>query len=272
MPIPILHIQNACGQPHQGVILKKSQIKELLPIAGGDYKIHLFPKEKCNYKNEYLIDLANMCFSKITEEPFQVFLGGDHSTSFATILGSLKKYGPSLRVLWMDAHADIHSPETSPSGNTHGMPVRFLMNKTPFKDFPRLKANQIMYVGLRSVEEEEWDFIHQKGIKYITAEAFLQNPAAAYTKIQRFVRNRPTHFSFDVDSLDPAIMPSTGTSETGGLLLDHFYTLLKNMRELSAPFFAMDIMEYNPHIGTREERRTSKETMRDIFATLAIPF
>jgi arginase len=261
--IPLFVIQNANGQPHKGVILEKSQVRDLIPP--NKYKISFFSKEKCG-KSNTVPSLAKSCLSMLDHD-FAVFLGGDHSTSFSTILASLKKYGPECRILWIDAHADIHSPETSPSGNEHGMPARFLMTHS-FADIPRLKPNQIMYLGLRSVESEEWDFIHRKKIRYITAETFLKDPLDAYAKIRRFVKDRPLHLSLDVDSLDPSIMKSTGTAETGGLSFDHLERIWNDCL-WSADFFAMDIMEYNPEIGRAEEKRVSKDTMRSIFEMIA---
>jgi arginase len=254
--IPILHIQNASGQKHRGVILEKSQIERLIPSPlDVQYQISLFTESENENAN-----LVNRCVSQLEESPFCIYLGGDHSTSFATILASLEKYGAELRVLWVDAHADIHSPETSPSGNTHGMPVRFLMTHPS-----QLKPEQIMYVGLRSVENEEWDFIHSNNIRYITAECFLKDPAASYSEIRAFLENRPVHFSFDVDALDPSIMPSTGTAEENGLNLEEFYEILSICNDAGAPFFAIDIMEYNPMVGTISEKKNAMNTMRHLF-------
>lgn len=277
MQIQLTVIQNAKGQPRQGVILHKEQVEELIyneedPLVPLDeqkpYKIHIF--SSTHFQNPFfgMYHLANSCFFRVCDHSFNVFLGGDHYTSFGTIMGSLKQYGSALRVLWIDAHADIHSFETSPSGNMHGMPVRFLLTHH-FPDIPQLLPEQILYVGLRSVEKEEWDFIRANDIQYITAAAFLKQTDLAYELIEDFVRDSPLHLSLDVDSLDPSIMRSTGTAESGGLLFPHIQRMLEDSKRVAAPFFGMDIMEYNPLIGTEEEKRVSKETMRQLFQTVA---
>jgi arginase len=264
MSIPLVVIQNAKGQPNQGVILQRNQVEELISEYKDIYEIKIIPSIPFRTPQFEMYYLANICFSKIDENDFTLFLGGDHYSSFATILGSLKKYDSRLRILWIDAHADIHSMKTSPSGNMHGMPVRFLMTHS-FIDTPILKPEQIMYIGLRSVESEEWDFIHQKNIKYITAEEFHKSPEKAYQRIGEFVKDSPLHISLDVDSLDPSIMCSTGTAVLGGLLLSHLQRILHTSNKNTESIVALDLMEYNPTIGSEEEKRVSKETMKSIF-------
>jgi arginase len=145
----------------------------------------------------------------------------------------------------------------------HGMPVRFLMTHN-YSEFPRLKPHQIMYVGLRSVEQQEWDFIHENNIQYITSDRCLRFTDSSYEKIKEFIEDRPLHLSLDVDSLDPSIMFSTGTSVSDGLLLCHFSRIIEYAKKLASPFFAIDIMEYNPTIGNAEEKSISKQTMKEI--------
>jgi arginase len=264
MSIPLVVIQNAKGQPNQGVILQRSQVEDLIFKYRENFEIKIIPSIPFRTPQFEMYYLANICFCKVSENDFTLFLGGDHYSSFATILGSLKTYDSNLRILWIDAHADIHSPETSPSGNMHGMPVRFLITHS-FIDTPLLNPEQIMYVGLRSVETEEWDYIHKNNIQYITAVDFHASPEAAYQKIGEFVEAGILHISLDVDSLDPSIMYSTGTAEQNGLLLPHIQDIFHISKEKAKKVVAMDIMEYNPTIGSEEEKQISKDTMELLF-------
>jgi arginase len=261
----IFIIQNDKGQKKSGVILEREQVEEL--IVNHTERIEIFPKKYFENPEFGIYELSKACFSLINNHSFNIFLGGDHYTSFGTILGSLKKYGNTFKLLWIDAHADIHSWETSPSKNMHGMPLFFLMNHS-FTNIPQLQPEQILYVGLRSVEVEEWNSIHKNRIKYITAKDFLEKEEESYYQMIDFLKDSYLHISLDVDGLDPSIMPSTGTSIKGGLLLTHFDHIIKKAMKYSKSFFAIDIMEYNPDIGTDEEKKRSKDTMKDIFRSL----
>ena len=92
-----------------------------------------------------------------------VFLGGDHGISMATIAG-VSQNVDDLQILWIDAHADVNTPKTSPSGNLHGMPVAHLMGLTDNKDFECLNPLQINYIGLRSVDKDEAYWINQNKV------------------------------------------------------------------------------------------------------------
>jgi arginase len=130
-----------------------------------------------------------------------------------------------------------------------------------FPDIPQLLPEQLFYVGLRSVEHAEMDFVKQHHIRHITAREFNVNPQKAIDSIVQFTQNRPLHISLDVDSLDPVYMPSTGTPVSNGLLLEDLLELLRDIRRGSISVYA-DIMEYNPEIGSHKERNISIETMR----------
>ena len=102
-------------------------------------------------------------------------MGGDHSVALGSVAAILKAR-PETGIIWIDAHADINTPITSPSGNMHGMPVSFLMKLEGtqgfdelqwMKDVPALKPNQIAYVGLRDIDEDERNVLRQSGIESI---------------------------------------------------------------------------------------------------------
>lgn len=250
----ILIIQNSRGQGHRGVELSKTDIHKIVAHRTL-YEIY----DKSHFTNCYdsMLQLGEFCFK---HPELKLFIGGDHFTSFGTVLSSLMRYGTEFRLVWIDAHTDIHSFESSPSKNLHGMVVRMLMTHT-FPDIPRLLPSQLIYVGLRSVEHVEMDFVKQNHIRHITAREFNANPQKAIDSIVQFTQNRPLHISLDVDSLDPVYMPSTGTPVSNGLLLEDLLELLRNIRRGSKSVYA-DIMEYNPEIGSHKQKKISIETMR----------
>jgi arginase len=258
----ILIIQNSRGQGHRGVELSKTDIHKIIKYPTS-YEI--YDKSHFTNCNDSMLELALYCFKR---PEFKLFIGGDHFTSFGTVLSSLMRYGNEFRLVWIDAHTDIHSFESSHTKNLHGMVVRMLMTHT-FPDIPRLLPSQLIYVGLRSVDPAEMEFVKQHHIRHITAREFNNNPRKAIDYILKFTQKRPLHISFDVDSLDPAYMPSTGTPVSNGLMIGY---LLELLRDLHQGYGCMnvyaDIMEYNPEIGTHQEKEVSIETMRKCIGIL----
>jgi arginase len=175
-------------------------------------------------------------------------MGGDHLASFATILASLRKYRNNFKLIWLDAHTDIHSFDTSVSWNLHGMVVRLLMTHT-IKDVPLLHSDQILYIGLRSIDDEEIKFIQSNNINMISMEEWKTNKKASFEKLGNFVIYNNVHISLDVDVLDPSIMSSTGTPVENGMSVEDIDNIIYIIREYSISHFATDIMEFNPQLG-----------------------
>lgn len=138
-----------------------------------------------------------------------------------TVSGTLSKH-PNAVVVWVDAHADINTVATTPTGNLHGMPVGFLLGLPSTETVPEfgwlkptLKANSIVYIGLRDVDPGEKSLLREHGVT-----AFGMHDVDKHgigTVVRRALdavnphRDRPIHLAFDVDALDPSVAPSTGT-------------------------------------------------------------
>lgn len=170
-------------------------------------------------------------------------LGGDHSISAATLPGFFDMYRDRALVLWIDAHADINTTSTSPSGNAHGMPLAKVFglerNTVPQQYLPSFA--QLAYVGLRSIDPAE-----QKVLDVHDVAQFGVNDIA---RIVDMARDRRVYVSFDVDCLDPSAMPSTGTPVPGGIGIDDALCFLTEVRRTcSIPCF--DVVEFNPSIGS----------------------
>eukprot|EP01111_Echinosteliopsis_oligospora_P009122 TRINITY_DN2617_c0_g1_i1.p1 TRINITY_DN2617_c0_g1~~TRINITY_DN2617_c0_g1_i1.p1 ORF type:complete len:251 (-),score=76.97 TRINITY_DN2617_c0_g1_i1:49-801(-) len=196
-------------------------------------------------------------------------LGGDHSIAVGSISGILK-LRPETFVVWVDAHADINTPSTSPSGNMHGMPVALLTRLAePIDGFdwlhqtPPLPTSNIAYIGLRDLDDGEVELIKKHNI---TAFFMSHVKELGIHEIMRRVLesagNKTIHLSFDVDGIDPAHTPSTGTPVSDGLSLDDGLYICKTLAETNR-LLSVDLVEVNPALGNKEEaQKTCEATIK----------
>lgn len=178
--------------------------------------------------------LADMVESKIREGKFPLILGGDHSIGVGSLTGILRAR-PDTGIIWVDAHADLNTPEFSGSGNMHGMPIGLLLDhpnggvdhsKLPGFEFlidgPRISPDQIVYVGLRDVDRTEREWIRELGIQaYTMYDIDHYGIGGVMDRASKHLLkdnpDRPLHLSYDIDSVDPVLAPATGTAVRGGL-------------------------------------------------------
>ena len=192
----------------------------------------------------------------------RVNIGGDHSMSIATVAHSLNNY-EGLKIIWIDAHADINTSYSSDTGNIHGMPLGYLTNLDTNENFyyicNHLPFKDILYIGIRDIDKFENNVI--KDIDVIDTDEF--NNSKTIDKIDSFVGNNPIHLSLDIDGLDPSYMPSTGTTSDKGLNLDLVKNLLDHLHENKRKQIKnVDICEFNPKIGSSEDvSKTLKNIM-----------
>lgn len=195
---------------------------------------------------------------------FVLTLGGDHSVGLGSVAGILTAR-PETGVIWVDAHADINTPEISPSGNTHGMPVAFLMKlidhtKVPgmqwLSTVPTLKREQIVYIALRDVDDGERALLRTHNIKAFTMQHVDRYGIGKVCEMALdHLSNRTLHLSFDIDSCDPAIAPSTGTTVRGGLTFREAHFVAEAISD-SGRLASMDMVEVNPNLTTSNGTET----------------
>lgn len=171
---------------------------------------------------------------KLIKEGYRpILFGGDHSISIGTISAASNNY-EDLNVLWIDAHADINDENTSPSGNIHGMPLSFLLgygneklaNLGGFNK--KIKTENIMYIGLRSVDEGEKKIIEEKNIKAIYYnEVEEMGIDRLIEEINEFFEGKNLHISFDFDSMDPKIFPAVSTPVPNGFTKEEIEKIFK---------------------------------------------
>lgn len=205
---------------------------------------------------------------KINQTQPIITFGGDHSIGLSTV-SAFNDYwagkGKDLQVIWIDAHADINTPETSSSGSSHGMPVGFLtgLNKAPcpyLKFVNKLRFDQITYIGLRDLDPPEVEFINGYNIKAYTAGNICPQ---MLDEIKNKTKGKPVHISLDIDSLDPSLAPCTGTTSPNGLLISDIDNIFKTFEP--EQLTSLDIAEFNPQIGSVDELTKTVMSINWIF-------
>jgi len=186
---------------------------------------------------------------------FVLTLGGDHSTAVGSIAGVCDAWN-DLGVVWVDAHADFNTPASSPSGNFHGMPLAALCGVFPLHEVAGfewfrapLSAKDVVIVGARALDVEEAALLAVHGVRVFSAdEVFCRGMDAVMDDALAHLLARgprPLHLSFDIDALDAALVPGTGTPEPAGLALDEAETLCRRLRD-TGMLVGMDLVEVNP--------------------------
>jgi arginase len=207
---------------------------------------------------------------------FPVFLGGDHSIAMGTVSAvarhCLAQQKP-VHVLWIDAHADYNTPETSPSGNLHGMPLALLCGEPGFDEtfggewLGRIDPTNVAIFGARSIDRDERRLVQARGIEVIDMRKLDQLGVVA--SIQKIIDKAQSagahlHVSFDVDSLDPAIAPGGGTLVPGGLSYREAHLIMAMLHD-SGVVGSLDVVELNPFL---DHGGKSATLMVDLVASL----
>jgi arginase len=192
---------------------------------------------------------------------FPLILGGDHSLSMGSVSGMARyaaEKGRPLFVLWLDAHSDFNSPEISPSGNMHGMPVAFFSGHAEFaeilpKDRPLIDPRNVFQVGIRSIDPREREEIQKHGVNVFDMRSIDEQGVAA---IMRHIlstiekANGLLHVSLDVDFLDPDIAPGVGTTVPGGTTFREAHLVMEMLSD-SGLVSSLDLVELNPFLDDR---------------------
>lgn len=241
---------------------------DLLPASDPDHRNMKKPRAVSAVTQQ----LSSQVYSHAREGRFVLTLGGDHSIAIGTISGTAKavreRMGREMAVIWVDAHADINTPETSDSGNIHGMPVSFLTGLTSDekeKPFGWLEADQkispakLVYIGLRDVDRGEKKILRENNIKAFSMHDIDRHGIGKVMDMALgwIGQDTPIHLSFDVDALDPMWAPSTGTPVRGGLTLREGDFIAECVHGTGS-LVALDLVEVNPSL----EEHGAQETVR----------
>ena len=190
-----------------------------------------------------------------------IMLGGDHCLaigSIAAVAKHCRENGKTLRVLWLDAHADFNTSELTPSGNIHGMPVACLCGMGPEAlttlggMTPAITPAQVRQIGIRSVDPGEKRLVKEHGLdiydmRYIDEVGMRRTLEEALDGVDA---NTHLHMSFDVDMLDPAIAPGTGTRVPGGVNYREAQLIMEMVAD-TGRLGSLDLVEVNPALDRR---------------------
>ena len=209
--------------------------------------------------------LADEVDDALSAHGFPIILGGDHSLALGTVTGAANfaaRQDRPLFLLWLDAHSDFHTPETTTSGNLHGTPVAYIAGRdgfAPFPPFPKpIPAERICLYGIRSVDPAEHTALLQHDIAIndmrVLDERGIVAPLREFLDTVRAAQGM-LHVSLDVDFLDPAIAPAVGTTVPGGTTFREAHLVMELLHE-SALVTSLDLVELNPFLD--ERGRTAK--------------
>jgi arginase len=180
-----------------------------------------------------------------------LFMGGDHSIAVGTIGGVT--HSDPCGVIWVDAHGDFNTPESSPSGNLHGMPLATLMGLGAEalvnlgRPGPKLTASEVVVIGARDLDPKERQLIKKSGIGIYTMRQIDERGIAAVARevLARLSHLPRLHISLDMDALDPFEAPGVGTPVGGGLTYREAHLLMEVIAD-SGRVGSVDVVEINP--------------------------
>ena len=286
--IKLIEVPSEIGAGTRGASLGIDAIKIAALDFMSNFFIH-FPSEKVPHENKLLYEPIESPYAKrikgivsmyervskavndsIKNNFFPVVLSGDHSTAGATLAGiKMARPKSKLGVIWIDAHADLHTPYTTPSGNLHGMPLAAAINedneenavhqldeetkkywnqlKNMGKIAPKVLPEDVVFISLRDYEKEEKHLIDKYGIKVIsTNEVRRKGPENIVRAVIRYLGDcTDIYISFDVDSLDSSISKGTGTPVNNGLREREVEDLISKFMQ-NRKICCFEIAEVNP--------------------------
>lgn len=212
--------------------------------------------------------LAEQVYEHAKEGRFALQIGGDHSMAIGTISGVARavkeRLGADIKVIWVDAHADINTVETTETGNLHGMPVSFLagLNKETIDGLDWidvcLKPENLVYIGLRDVDKDEKEVLKKNKIKCFSMHEVDRYGIGSVVDmaVEHLSKGdgaqSPIHLSFDIDALDPSVAASTGTPVRGGLTFREGHYICEALFA-TGRLVGLDMVEVNPALGEHHE-------------------
>ncbi|WP_026692928.1 arginase [Peribacillus kribbensis] len=234
-------------------------------IIGRAERLHN-PNERL--KNLKLVAEGNEALAEKVDQiiengKFPLVLGGDHSIAIGTLAGVAKHY-QNLGVIWYDAHGDLNTEETSPSGNIHGTPLAaslgfgnpVLTNLHGYS--PKVKPENVVVIGARALDEGEKELIKEQGIKvYTMHEIDRMGMAGVMEEAIQYLKSKTdgVHLSLDLDGLDPIDAPGVGTPVMGGITYRESHLAMEMLAE-SEIITSAEFVEVNPILD--ERNRTAK--------------
>lgn len=220
---------------------------------------------KARFKDEILTvceQLAVATFRAMKNDEWPLIIGGDHSIAMGSVSGVSKFYkesGQTMGLIWFDAHGDMNLPESSPSGNVHGMPLSHLLGMGD-KDLssihgvhPAVTPDKVVLIGIRDIDDIERKIVNDSGVTAFTMRDIdLLGMKEVSRRAIEIVSTDTAgfHVSFDVDGCDPEVIPGSGTLVPGGVNFREAHLLLEECAA-NGNLRSMDVVELNPFLDKR---------------------
>ena len=221
-------------------------------------------------------DLADEVALALRANEFPVVIGGDHSVAIGTWSGVARAIAEPIGLLWIDAHLDSHTPETSYSGAIHGMPLACLLGRGDKRllnigrEGSQISAAHTVVLGPRSYEPEELEFLQRMQVRIIDSEEIDRRGfAACLEEAIAIIASAPAGFgvTLDLDAIDPRLAPGVGSPEPDGLVVHDVVEAMRRIGGLPG-LKALEIVEYNPD---RDRHGTTAGLISDLIAELLPP-
>ena len=225
-------------------------------------------------RTKYVKTIAKVCEQTrkkvrqtLTDGCIPLVLGGDHSISIGSVSGVAAHYretGKPIGLIWVDAHADMNTPESTPSGNIHGMVLSVLLGKGDERllqvagEEPAVRPEHVCILAARDIDDEEKRLVRESGIRVYTMTELDERSVAACVDeaIERATTGTAgVHISFDLDAIDPQIAPGVGTPVRGGITYREAHLICEKAAR-SGRLLSLDMVELNPVLDS--ENRTAR--------------
>ena len=220
-------------------------------------------------RKKYIEDIAAVCRrvhamarASLDAGALPVVLGGDHSVAAGSVAASADavraRTGKPLGVIWVDAHGDMNTPDSSGSGNVHGMPLAALLGQPPRElasigGSPSVRPERTVLVGIRNLDDREKDQIRAAGVHVFTMKDIDRDGIARIAEKAIALASEGTgglHVSFDLDACDPSVAPGVGTPVRGGFDYREAHLLMELVAD-SQRLVGLDLVEVNPTLDVR---------------------
>lgn len=240
-------------------------------------------RNNCSEQFKFKEEITHVCKQlkhvvqkSLHEKEFPISLGGDHSLAIGSIFGAQAYcYEKSLKlgVIWLDAHADINTPQSSETGNIHGMPLATLLGMGHHslidlcKPAPFLEGKQVYLAGVRDVDEKEQVILDESQVCYAPMARIKEiNSEVIAQEIETNILNKYDciHLSIDLDVMDPSLAPSVSTPVKKGMTLEEIKGILLPLKK-SGKLLSLDLAEYNP---LKEKENKGLETSTELLSYL----
>ena len=220
-------------------------------------------------RKKYVHEIARVCenlysttLASLEADALPLVMGGDHSLAAGSVAASAdwvrRTTSKPLGLIWVDAHGDMNTPQTSTSGNVHGMPLAALLGQEPSElatigSCPSVASRHTVLVGIRNLDEEEKDQIRQSGVHVFTMKDIDREGIAKIAERAIALAAEATggiHVSFDLDVCDPTFAPGVGTPVKGGFNYREAHMIMELVAD-SQRLVALDLVEVNPTLDIR---------------------